>query len=77
MASATRPYFVNFQGQDVLIDAVSREQAIALVVAPHVKGVRVAKAGEVMAFYQAQGGVTSPNEDQPVERKPIGEDDQD
>ncbi|WP_374651178.1 hypothetical protein [Rhizorhabdus sp.] len=76
MPSATRPYFVNFQGKDVLVDAVSKEQAIAIVVAPHVKDVRVAKAGEVMSFYQAMGGVTSPNED-PVERKPIGEDDQD
>lgn len=77
MATPTRPYFVIFQGKEHLVDATSPAAATAKVCAPHVTGVRVARAGEVMAFYQAQAAVTSPNEDQQIERKPIGEDDQD
>lgn len=65
MASPTRPYLVDFQGTEHLIQAISKEQAVSLVVAQHVKGVKAASAAEVMAFYQRQQekAVTSVNED--------------
>ncbi len=64
MASPTRPYLVTFLGKEHLVQAISKEQAVSLVVAPHVTGVKAASAAEVMSFYQRQQekDVTSANE---------------
>ena len=80
MASATRPYLVTLQGKKHLVEAISQSQAISLVVAPLVSDVHAASPAEVMAHFKEKQVITSANETAPeveVERKPIGEDDQD
>lgn len=79
MAAAKRPYLVTFQGKRHLVEAISREQATSLVVAPHVTDVHAASPAEVMDHFREKEVVTSANEagDAPAERKPIGEDEQD
>jgi len=52
--SNTRPYLVTFQGRQELVEAISQEQAISIVVAPHVSGVKAATAGEVNAYWKAK-----------------------